>query len=153
MTATRVTDQTTLDAIRVEFEKGRPVGDIGDEFGISRSTVHRYAKRHGWVKPDAEVHKARTAHASAAAAKAWSQMREAEANEAGAAASRLRERVLDEAEGTNHLMLRALSIAYGIFVDKADKLADQVTDRHLVTVEDELDREIAELITQMKGSE
>lgn len=112
--------------------------------------------------------------------KAWSDFRAQEALDAGAAASRMRKEVLDASAAANAAveeledlttdapglklrldripavitananLLRARVIAYGIFIDKAELLSGQATQRIALWAESEVDRDLKAAIEAME---
>ena len=83
-------------------------------------------------------------------ANAWSDFRAQEALAAGAAANRMRREALEASTERNAGLLRARVIAYGIFIDKAELLSGQATERIQVWAESEVDRELREAMRQLE---
>ena len=83
-------------------------------------------------------------------ATAWGDFRAQEALAAGAAANRMRREALEASQERNAGLLRARIIAYGIFIDKAELLSGQATERIQVWAESEVDRELREAMRQLE---
>ena len=120
---------------------------------IPRRTISDWMKKAGVEPPQANTEKTTKARAVAAerVATAWADYRENEATAAGATANRIRQeirkRVDDGADGSD---IRHLATAYGILVDKAEKLSDRATQRIEVWSESELDRDLRTLVAEME---
>lgn len=126
--------------------------------GVPARTILRYVNDAGLMTQDRQQ---KTADARAAAAErvtnAWADFRASEALAAGAAANRMRREALQASEQENHLLLRARVVAYGIFIDKAELLSGQATQRIQVWSESEVDRDLraamAEMEERIRGTE
>lgn len=82
----------------------------------------------------------------------WADYRSKEAIAAGATANRLRQEIRTRVEnGVDGKDLQAIATAYGILIDKAEKLSNQATERIEVWAESEVDRELREAITELEA--
>lgn len=119
--------------------------------GVEARTILRYVQAAGLMTDD---RRQSTANAREAAAErvtnAWADFRAAEALSAGAAANRMRREALEASAERNHLLLRARVIAYGIFIDKAELLSGQATQRIQVWAESEVDRDLRAAMAEME---
>jgi hypothetical protein len=134
--------------------------------GVEARTILRYVNEAGLMTHDKQE---KTTAARAAAAErvtnAWADFRSAEALAAGAAANRMRREALEaSAAATNpdgtwpHPqivtaqagLLRARVVAYGIFIDKAELLSGQATQRIQVWSESEVDRDLKAAMAEME---
>lgn len=120
--------------------------------GVPARTLLTWAKTAG-VTAQAGAEKTRAAQAVAAerTATVWADFRQQEALHAGAAANQMRRATLQASEDGDAGLLRARVIAYGIFVDKAELLSGQATERIEVWAQSELDRDLHSLIDEMEG--
>lgn len=120
---------------------------------IPYETVRRWAKDAGEIKPSQTPHE-QTARAHSVAAQRvaakWAEARVEEADKAGDAARLARERILDVLVTDDHQMLRATVNAYEILINKAEMLSGQATERIAVWAEQDLDRELKELIKSLE---
>lgn len=121
---------------------------------IPRRTISDWMKKAGVEPPQANTKKTTNARAVAAerVATEWSDFRAREATAAGAAANRLRREIMarvesGRAEGPD---IRSFATAYGILIDKAEKLSDRATQRIEVWAESELDRDLRSLVNEME---
>lgn len=110
-----------------------------------------------WRKgsPSTQANAKNTSEARAKAAErvalSWADYRSNEAAAAGAAANRLRRELIARVEGgVEGRDLQAVATAYGIMVDKAEKLSDQATQRIEMWAESELDRDLKKLVAEME---
>lgn len=121
--------------------------------GIPYETIRRWARDSGEIKPSQTPHE-QTARAHAMAttrvSSKWADVRTTEADEAGAAARMARERILDVLYSDDHQMLRAAVNAYEILINKAEMLSGQATERIAVWAEQDLDRELKELVKTLE---
>jgi transposase-like protein len=120
--------------------------------GIPYETVRRWAKNAGETPPTTLAHVA-TAHAAAAVRTAgkWADVRESEADSAGNAARIARERILDLVITDDHQMLRAAVNAYEVLINKAEMLSGQATERIAIWAEQDIDRELRELVHNLEA--
>lgn len=130
--------------------------ELADEFGpaeASRRTKIPKRTISSWREP-AHAGDEKTAAAREVAAErvatAWGDFRAQEALAAGAAANRMRREALEASTERNAGLLRARIIAYGIFIDKAELLSGQATERIQVWAESEVDRELREAMRQLE---
>jgi len=93
--------------------------------GIKRATISQWARREGLVT----ARLATTEAARDAARKQWDRRRLVEADEAGEAASYLRQRTLELAKDGKAGDARHMAVAYAIMIDKAQLLSGEVTGR------------------------
>jgi transposase-like protein len=123
--------------------------------GIPYETVRRWARDSGEVKPAQTPHE-QTARSHAMAttrvAAKWADTRLTEADNAGHAAQLARERILDVLMTDDHQMLRAAVNAYEILINKAEMMSGQATERIAVWAEQDLDRELKELVKTLEDS-
>jgi len=135
------TDELKTEAIRIYQEAG--AAEAARQTGASTRSVLNWASEAGVVS---QAGQEKTAEARAVGAdrvaNAWADFRAQEALAAGAAANRMRREALDASTERNASLLRARVVAYGIFIDKAELLSGQATQRIQVWAESELDREI-----------
>ena len=120
----------------------------GRRMGIPYETVRRWAKDAGEVPPETPNAQIARHHAMAAARTTtkWADVREKEADEAGEAARIARERLLDVLVTDDHQMLRAAVNAYEVLINKAEMLSGQATERIAIWAEQDIDRELRELV-------
>ena len=120
--------------------------------GVHHRTIIRYVTEAGLMTQDRQE---KTSEARAAGAErvsqAWADFRANEALAAGAAANRMRRETLEASAEKNANLLKARVIAYGIFIDKAELLSGQATQRIAVWAESELDRDIRDLMGEMEA--
>lgn len=121
--------------------------------GIPYETVRRWAKDAGEVPPESPNTQIARHHAMAAARTTtkWADVREKEADEAGEAARIARERVLDVLVTDDHQMLRAAVNAYETLINKAEMLSGQATERIAIWAEQDIDRELRELVKSIEA--
>ena len=131
--------------------------ELADEVGpaeASRQTGIPKRTISNWREPAAHANAEKTAAAREVAAErvatAWGDFRAQEALAAGAAANRMRREALEASTERNAGLLRARIIAYGIFIDKAELLSGQATERIQVWAESEVDRELREAMRQLE---
>lgn len=120
--------------------------------GIPYETVRRWAKNSGETPPTTMAQVA-TAHAAAAVRTAgkWADVRESEADSAGDAARIARERILDLVITDDHQMLRAAVNAYEVLINKAEMMSGQATERIAIWAEQDIDRELRELVHSIEA--
>lgn len=120
--------------------------------GVHERTIIRWVTEAGLMSED---RREKTADMRAAGAeqvaRSWADFRSQEALAAGAAANRMRREVLEASEEKNANLLKARIIAYGIFIDKAELLSGQATQRIQVWAESEVDRELREAIAELEA--
>lgn len=112
-----------------------------DQAGVSTNTV---------VPPKDQIIHAHAATAQRVADK-WGDLREAEADEAGRAAQEVRVRLLELLVGDDAQMLRAVTDAYRALIDKAEALSGQASERIAIWAEQDIDRELKELMKEMEA--
>jgi len=156
------TDEQRTEALQSYTEHGTTA--TSKRLNIPRRTILTWAKDAGLI---ARADQEKTAEAKAANAErvqaAWGDYRENEALGAGSAAVRLRTALLEAVEGDtithedgrlylsiSPQLIRALSISYGILIDKAELLSGRATQRIETWAESELDTEIRHLIREME---
>lgn len=114
-------------------------------------TLQDWASKAGIV---AHADQEKTAAARAAAAeqvtRRWGDFRANEALAAGAAANRMRTAALEASELADATLLKARVVAYGIFIDKAELLSGQATQRIQVWADSEIDRELREAMAELE---
>jgi transposase-like protein len=122
------------------------------ETGISRRSIIRWATAAGAL---AQGDPQKTAAARAVAAERitqdWVDYRSREATSAGAAAARLRRGVIAASDADDARLLSARAVAYGIMIDKAEKLSNQASERIEVWAESEVDRELRAAIDELES--
>ncbi|MCP4897339.1 MAG: hypothetical protein GY906_10245 [bacterium] len=144
------TDQQKMAALAMYAKHGTAA--TVEATGIPRRTILRWASDAGIVaQASSEKTSEARAVSSQQATEAWGDYREKEALLAGAAASKMRRGIAEASDASNHLLLRARSIAYGIMIDKAELLSGRATSRIEHWAESELDTEIRELMTEMQN--
>lgn len=112
--------------------------------GVHSRTVIRWVNEAGLMSRDAAQKTAEATEASHRVTNAWADFRAQEALAAGAAANRMRREVLEASTERNAALLKARVVAYGIFIDKAELLSGQATQRIQVWADSEIDRELRE---------
>ena len=129
------------------------LGTAGTEqqTGVAARTILRYVTEAGLMTHDRQE---KTVEARAAAAEristAWADFRAQEALAAGAAANRMRREALEASLEKNAALLKARVVAYGIFIDKAELLSGQATQRIQIWAESEIDRELRTAMAEME---
>lgn len=152
----RYTDQQRQQVLTMWPEMG--TAETERLTGVPARTILRYVNDAGLMTQDRQQ---KTADARAAAAErvtnAWADFRASEALAAGAAANRMRREALEASAERNASLLRARVVAYGIFIDKAELLSGQATQRIQVWSESEVDRDLraamAEMEERIRGTE
>ena len=163
MAGTLYTTEQKEEAVNTWQELG--TAEASRQTGIPGRTLRRWANDKGLVS-QANAQKTGEARAAGAlkAATAWGDFREAEALSAGAAAARLRNRLLEgriipgrEDKNGNPVFVpieakevKDLAVAYGILVDKAELLSGKATSRIEVWAESELDRDLKQAMAEME---
>jgi hypothetical protein len=154
--ASRYTDEQRQQVLTMWPELG--TAETERLTGVEARTVLRYVTEAGLMTADRQE---RTAEARAAAAERvtnqWADFRASEALAAGAAANRMRREALEASAERNANLLKARVVAYGIFIDKAELLSGQATQRIQLWAESEVDRDLRAAMEQMeeriRGSE
>lgn len=138
-------------------EQKTEAAQLADQLGVAEASRRLNIPARtirGWRKPaQANAQKTETARAAAAerVATQWADYRSREATAAGATAAALRNELRARIEANSDGRdLQAVATAYGIMIDKADKLADQATQRIEMWAESELDRDLKALVTEME---
>lgn len=163
---TTYSDQDQARALTAYTEHGPAKAE--ELTGISRRTISRWATLAGLV-PTSQRVKTTEARATNATrvANAWGDFREQEALAAGSAAVAARGRLRDLLAGRVRVknpeadeptvileldaaVIRAVSVAYGILIDKAELLSGQATERIELWSETEIDAELREAMTMME---
>ena len=143
------TDQDRQGAIELYQQVGAT--EASTRLDIPRRTILDWASKAGVV---AQADQEKTSEARAVGAErittAWADFRAQEALAAGAAANRMRREVLEASTERNANLLKARVVAYGIFIDKAELLSGQATQRIQVWAESEVDRELREAMAQLE---
>jgi transposase-like protein len=144
------TDEDRAAAVTAYQQVG--ASEASRQTGVPVRTILDWARKAGVV---AQANAEKTAEARAVAAErianAWGDYREQEALAAGAAANRMRREALDASAEGDASLLRARVIAYGIFIDKAELLSGQVSQRIEVWSESEVDRQLRQAISDMEA--
>lgn len=163
---TTYTDEDQARALTAYTEHGPAKAE--EMTGISRRTISRWATDAGLVPTSQRVKttEARAANATRVA-NAWGDFREQEAMAAGAAAVAARNRLRDLIAGKVRVknpeadeptvileldapVIRAVSVAYGILIDKAEQLSGQATERIELWSESQVDAELREAMSLME---
>ena len=141
----KYTDEQREQAVALANEVGP--SEASRQLGIPRRTIS------SWRTPaQADDEKTKTARAVAAerVATQWADYRSSEAASAGASANRIRREISNRLENASGREIRDLATAYGIMIDKAEKLSDEATARIEVWAESELDRDLRALVDEME---
>ncbi len=138
--------------------------------GITGRTLTRWAKADGRMTEDRQQ---KTTEARAAGAQqvseVWAEYRSKEAAASGATASRMRNAILEQVDGTPIMEkigddevqvgtkidgrnLQSLAVAYGILIDKAELLSGNATERIESFAVTEADIALRELVVQMEDT-
>jgi transposase-like protein len=146
----RYTKSEQARALQIYREYGPTIA--AQRMGIPYETVRRWAKVAGENPPTTLAHVA-NAHAAAAVRTAgkWADVRESEADSAGQAARIARERILDLVITDDHQMLRAAVNAYEVLINKAEMLSGQATERIAIWAEQDIDRELRDLVKTLEA--
>jgi hypothetical protein len=119
--------------------------------GVPARTIIRYVNEAGLMTQDRQE---KTAEARAAlsekVAAAWGDFRAQEALAAGSAANRMRRAAIEASDERDAGLLKARVVAYGIFIDKAELLSGQATQRIEMWAESEIDRDLKKAIEEME---
>lgn len=119
--------------------------------GVPARTLLRWVNDAGLMT---HANQEKTSEARAASAErvtnAWGDFRAQEALAAGAAANRMRREALEASTERNATLLKARVVAYGIFIDKAELLSGQATQRIQVWAESEIDRDLREAMAELE---
>ncbi len=130
------------------------VGATSRRLGIPSRTLNRWAEDAGVRHTGQADPKDQILHAHAATAKRvtdkWGDLREDEADEAGRAAQEVRVRLLELLVGDDAQMLRAVTDAYRALIDKAEALSGQASERIAIWAEQDIDRELKQLMKDME---
>lgn len=145
----RYTASERARALQIYREYGPTIA--AQRMAIPYETIRRWAKGAGETRPTTLAHVA-TAHAAAAVRTAgkWADVRESEADSAGEAARIARERILDLVITDDHQMLRAAVNAYEVLINKAEMMSGQATERIAIWAEQDIDRELRELVKSIE---
>lgn len=146
MGATSYTDDQRKHAVALADEVGP--AEASRRTGIPRRTIS------AWREPaQADVEKTQAARAAGneRVQRQWADFREQEALSAGAAANRLRQKIVESAERNDASMTRSAAVAYGILIDKAELLSGQATQRIEHWAESEADRDLRKLVAEMEA--
>ena len=119
--------------------------------GVPARTILRYVNEAGLMSHDRQE---KTAEMRAAMSEkvvaAWGDFRQQEALAAGSTAARMRRAAIEASDERDSNLLRARVIAYGIFIDKAELLSGQATQRIALWAESEIDRDLRKAIEEME---
>lgn len=120
------------------------------EIGCSRQTIYQWLEESESDDTDIQKKKETRAASAERVSNAWSDFRAQEALAAGAAANRMRREALEASTERNANLLKARVVAYGIFIDKAELLSGQATQRIQVWAESEIDRDLREAMSELE---
>jgi hypothetical protein len=118
--------------------------------GVGHRTIIRWANEAGLMSRDNAQKVQEATEAGSRVSNAWADFRSQEALAAGAAANRMRREALEASTERNASLLRARVVAYGIFIDKAELLSGQATQRIQVWAESEIDRDLREAMAELE---
>lgn len=141
------------------YQHGATHREIAAALGVSHKAVQKHIEQDGWQRDDAAIAARDRAHAEAmrgttqARERAWAERRAAEATAAGEAAQEMRSHIFENVERKDAPMVRACTIAYGVFIDKAQLLSGAATDRTDVSVREGLDAELERLAGELSNGE
>lgn len=146
------TDQEKTEALDIWAADG--TAEAERQTGISARTITRWANAAGLMSQD-RTEKTSDARAAAAerVALEWADYRSREAVSAGALAARAREVIRHALEDDlpNGRNIQSLVTAYGILIDKAEKLSGQASERIEVWSESEVDRELRDAMSALEA--
>lgn len=143
--------ETKTEALRLYLEVGAT--KAAKLTGVPKRTINGWATENNLVAQATTRKQTEAANAASRVQRTWADFRTNEALAAGATANRLRARIQQMIEGeAAGRDVQAYSISYGIFIDKADQLNNQATQRIEVWAESELDRELRSLIGEMEDT-
>lgn len=147
--ATVYTDEQKAEAVKLYQEQG--AAEASRQIGASTRSVLYWAEQAGVIS---QANQEKTSEARAALAERvtnnWADFRAQEALAAGAAANRMRREALEASTERNASLLRARVVAYGIFIDKAELLSGQATQRIQVWAESEIDKDLREAMSELE---
>lgn len=117
-----------------------------EQIGCSRQTIYQWLEE---AETD-DTNPVKKREGADRISNAWSDFRAREALAAGAAANRMRREALEASTERNANLLRARVVAYGIFIDKAELLSGQATQRIQLWAESEVDRDLRAAMAEME---
>lgn len=106
------------------IEDGHTVRSVAATLDVTTRTVYRWVNHFGWERKAGieDREQLEAARMETQVRREWGERRRDEANNAGLTAARLRNDLLKAAKAGDSGLVRSLSIAYGILIDKAEKI-------------------------------